>query len=55
MDLNMYLEMPLKDFDKLDLEQEYQRRIAVRPLYDFLQRLVLEVGVNTCHITRDTL
>ncbi len=55
MDLNERLDRNLAIFDKLDLDDPYERRVAVKPLIDFYQLLILEVGVTSCHLLRDTM
>jgi uncharacterized protein YfkK (UPF0435 family) len=47
-DPNEYLRRALDFFDSLDLKKEYDRRQAIKPLYDYLQILVLEVAVRFC-------
>ncbi len=55
MDFNERMELILAAFDNIDLDDKYLRRLAVKPLHDFFQILLLEVGVNHCHLLRDTL
>lgn len=55
MDLAQRLERILKAFDDFDLNDQYMKRLAVKPLYDFYQIALLEVGVTQCHLLRDTL
>lgn len=50
-----YLHPILCAFDSIDLDCEYRRRVAVKPLYDYFQRLILEVAVRHCSMNRNTL
>lgn len=45
----------LSAFDVIDLDSEYNRRVAVKPLYDHFQILVLEVAVHYCRMDRNVL
>ena len=45
MNVDDFLKKALESFDSLDLDNEYVRRTAVKPLYDFYQVILLEVGV----------
>jgi len=45
----------LGTFDAVDLDNEYQRRTAVKPLYDYFQILILEVAVHFCGLNRNSL
>ncbi len=45
----------LASFDSMNLDDEYQRRVAVKPLYDYFQRLLLEVGNQLCGLYRRSL
>jgi hypothetical protein len=55
MELNDYLERLLSNYKKLSKKDMSERRMAVKPLYDFYQRLLLEVGVKYFHLPQDTL
>ncbi|MFW9844544.1 MAG: hypothetical protein ACFFEV_08205, partial [Candidatus Thorarchaeota archaeon] len=56
-ELDEYLEKLLGIYKKLDKDKDdvAERRVAVKPLYDFYQRLLLEVGVKYFHLLQDTL
>jgi len=45
----------LGTFDSIDLDNEYHRRTAVKPLYDYFQILILEVAVRFCGQNRNSL
>jgi hypothetical protein len=49
------LERILASFDSIDLDDEYNRRLAVKPLYDYFQRILLEVGNQLCDLYRNSL
>ena len=49
------LEKILGSFDSIELEDEYKRRLAVKPLYDYFQRILLEVGNQMCGFYRNSL
>ncbi|MFW9888234.1 MAG: hypothetical protein ACFFER_08635 [Candidatus Thorarchaeota archaeon] len=49
------LDLALETFDKVDLKSPYTRRIAVVPIYDFFQLVLLEVGVQLCGLPRELL
>jgi hypothetical protein len=49
--LNAYLNV----FDKSDLENEYARRMAFKPLYDYMQTLILETAVYFCGQNKNCL
>ncbi len=55
MNLEEYMKATLDEFDRFDLNQAYTRRVAVKPLYDFFQKLVIEMGVKNCHLLKGTL
>lgn len=38
----------LETFDGIGLKNTSERRMAFRPLYDYFQKLMLEVGVQKC-------
>ena len=50
-----YLSRMLQTFDSIDLDVDYQRRVAVKPLYDYFQTLILEVAVRFCGQNRNSL
>lgn len=50
-----YLKEILKGFDLIDLGTKYYRRLAVKPLYDYCQIVVLEVAVHLCGSDRNSL
>jgi hypothetical protein len=45
----------LASFDAIRLDDEYKRRLAVKPLYDYFQRTLLEVGNQLCGFYRNSL
>jgi len=45
----------LETFDSQKLESMYERRTACKPLYDYFQTLILEVGVKLCGLDQNTL
>ena len=45
----------LEIFDKLEKNSMHKRRTAVKPLYDYFQRILLEVGVKFCGIKPELL
>jgi len=49
------LDRILASFDSIDLDDEYKRRLAVKPLYDYFQRILLEVGNQLCGLYRNSL
>jgi len=49
------LDRILASFDSIDLDDEYKRRLAVKPLYDFFQIALLEVGNQMCGLYRNSL
>ena len=55
MNIDEHLGNLLSKFDKLDLENEYDRRLAIKPLYDFYQISLLEASVMFCGFNRDTV
>lgn len=54
-EFKQHLEKILSLFDSLDLDDEYKRRLAVKPLYDYFQRVLLEVGDQLCGLHRNSL
>jgi len=50
-----YLNGILGAFDTINLQTEYNRRVAVKPLYDYYQILILEVTVHLCGFDRNSL
>lgn len=50
-DPSRYLEI----FDTLKLNDVCERRTAYKPLYEFFQKLILEVGVELCELNRNSL
>lgn len=50
-----YLEGVLTTFDSMNLENEHDRRVAVKPLYDYFQILILEVAVHLCGLNRNSM
>ncbi len=45
----------LKTFDDVELESIYKRRMAVKPLYDYFQKLTLVVGAKICGLNKNSL
>lgn len=45
----------LEIFDKQEMGDIHGRRTAYKPLYEYFQRLVMEVGVSLCNLNRDSL
>jgi hypothetical protein len=45
----------LASFDSISLDDEYKRRLAVKPLYDYFQIILLEVGNQLCDLHRNSL
>ncbi len=45
----------LKTFDDVELENIYKRRMAVKPLYDYFQKLTLLVGAEICGLNKRSL
>jgi len=43
-----YLAGFLDAFDSIDMASEFKRRMAVKPLYDYFQILILEIAVQLC-------
>ncbi|OGM10733.1 hypothetical protein A2Z22_00755 [Candidatus Woesebacteria bacterium RBG_16_34_12] len=43
----------LEIFDKQELNDIHGRRTAYKPLYEYFQRLIAEVGVRLCSLNRD--
>jgi hypothetical protein len=54
-EFRQHLERILASFDSIDLNDEYSRRLAVKPLYDYFQRVLLEVGSQLCGLSRNSL
>ena len=52
---NEYLSGILGVFDTINIKTDYNRRVAVKPLYDYFQILILEVTVNLCGFDRNSL
>jgi len=50
-----YLDGILSTFDSLDLKTEFNRRVAVKPIYDFYQILIVEVSVHLCRFDRKSM
>jgi hypothetical protein len=50
-----YLAKVLLAFDSMDLQTGYNRRVAVKPLYDYYQAIVLEVSVHFCGFDRNSV
>ncbi len=50
-----YLNSVLMVFDSMDLNNDYLKRVAIKPLYDYFQILILEVAVYYCGQNRNTL
>jgi len=50
-----YLAGFLDTFDSIDLDNEYKKRMAVKPLYDYFQILILETAVQFCGQNRNSL
>lgn len=50
-----YLSDILDTFDSIDLDTEYKKRVAVKPLYDYFQILILEVAVHLCGLNRNSM
>jgi len=50
-----YLSDILDTFDSIDLDSEYKKRVAVKPLYDYFQILILEVAVHLCGLNRNSM
>ncbi len=48
------LDLIIRKYDEINLEDDYNRRWAVKPLYDFFMRIILEVGVRLCEQHRNT-
>jgi uncharacterized protein with PIN domain len=44
-----------EDLESISLERKYQRRVAVKLLYDYFQILTLEVAVCFCGLNRDSV
>lgn len=53
-DGDVYLEI-LETFDGLKLNTIYERRTAYKPLYDYFQRLMIEIGSRQCGLNRGSL
>jgi len=45
----------VKILDSVNLDEKYQRRVAVKLLYDYFQMLTLEVAVHFCGLNRDSI
>jgi len=45
----------LEIFDDLELSDIHSRRLAYKPLYDFFNKLILEVGVGLCNLDENSL
>jgi hypothetical protein len=45
----------LEIFDRQELNDIYGRRTTYKPLYEYFQKLTLEVGVEYCNLNRSTL
>jgi len=45
----------LEIFDKLGKNSIHERRTAVKPLYDYFQKILLEIGVKLCGIKSELL
>lgn len=45
----------LEIFDHFELNDKSMRRIAYKPLHDYFQRLILEVGVKLCGLNQNSL
>jgi len=45
----------LNAFDSVDLDDENKRRMALKPLHDYFQILILEIGVRFCNLHRNTI
>ena len=45
----------LKTFDDVKLENNHKRRMAVKPLYDYFQKLTLLFGADICGLNKNSL
>lgn len=54
-EFDKYLDSILATFDLFDLEDEYVRRVVVKPLYDYFQSLILEVAEHLCSMNRNAM
>ena len=45
----------LELFDNLGLKDIYERRVAYKPLYEYFQKLILEIGVRLCGLNQNSL
>jgi len=45
----------LEVFDNQRLSDIYERRVAYKPLYEYFQKLILEIGVTLCGLNQNTL
>jgi len=50
-----YLERILERFDSYNLEDGIDRRFAVKPVWDYCQSVLLEIGVSFCGMDREVL
>lgn len=50
-----YLDRILARYDAYNIDDVYDRRLAVKPLWDYCQSLLLEIGVRYCGINRGAL
>lgn len=50
-----FLEGKLNIFYSIDLDDENKRRMALKPLHDYFQILILESGVHRCSLYRNSI
>ena len=50
-----YFSKLIESFDGLELSNIHERRMSCKPLYDYFQKLTLEVGVRLCGLDRNVL
>ncbi len=55
MNIAEHLGLLLSKFDSFKLDSQYDRRLAIKPLYDFYQISILESSVMFCGFNRDTV